>query len=65
MASILLVLSNVASLYSSVVVSVGRKRESYDNNVCWFGRLVLMRIFQWVGVMCVDTRRNSCCRNGA
>ena len=49
MTSILLVLSNMASLCSSIVVYVGKWRESCDNSKCWFSRLVLMRIIQWMG----------------
>ena len=49
MTSILLVLSNMASLCSSIVVYVGKWRESCDNSKCWFIRLVLMRIIQWMG----------------
>ena len=49
MTSILLVLSNMASLCSSIVVYVGKWRESCDNSKCWFSRLVLMRIIKWMG----------------
>ena len=49
MTSILLVLSNMASLCSSIVVYVGKWRESCDNSKCWFSRLVLMKIIQWMG----------------
>ena len=59
---VLLLRSNVASLYSRVVVSM--RRGSYDRSVVWFGKLVRMRIIQWLGVILVDIRRNSRRREG-
>ena len=59
LSSMSLLRSNVFSLCSNVVVSVGSGLVSWENSVCCYGTLFCMMMVQCVSVIVVGIRRES------